>query len=801
MITYLSNLCFQNYCLRYPIAILAIIPIIIILIILIKINFVKFKSKEEEKEFKKSTRLMKVLLIFSRIFIFALLVIAFATPYTTEETVVDGDPTVTILTDNSTSFNMFDHSIGNGLITNLENRLPVEVRTIGFNEESSLGDGLLSNLKGNDNVILITDGNSHRGRDLGDMMIFASLLNSTVNSIDLSPVESDVRVKVVGPREVIVDSDSEYLLDIQKVGNPGDYNVKVDVDGTTIIDSKNELTKKFKLNLDEGYHQITARVTLNDFFSQNNVFFKTIKVVPRPKILFISKKTSPLLKNLKNIYDTTDMKSIPDDLKGYSAIILNDLASDDIEPKFEVLSEFVAEGNGMVVIGGERAYARGLYKDSVVESLLPVKIGEGEKATESNVNIMIVLDISESTGLAFGSDTAIDVEKSLAIDILNDIGTRYKVGVVAFNHKAFRIVPLGLKSDNPEAPIRIASLRDTGGTLVYSGLRKAIYELNGVTGSKNIILISDGITQHPQTAIDEARSAAKEGFKVFTVGIGDKTNEAFMNSLAVAGGGIYYKPDEKQNLKLLFGDVEEGLEDEIISLVVSNSNEFITRSLPISAVISGYNYVVPKDIAKVLVSTNGGDPIVTTWRYGLGNVVAYTTDDGSKWGGYMLSKDNFKLVMRMVNFAVGDPSRTMKSDIDVKDTTMGISTSIMFTGEKPPSKDYSKVDENRFVKQFISNDTGFHEVHTAIVAVNYPLEYDKVGMNEELPILVSTVGGQVFDPNDIDKIVSTIKKNSRRSTIKTVEYRWPFLIAIIILLLFEIGFRKIREIISWRSPK
>ncbi|MBI4439530.1 VWA domain-containing protein [Candidatus Woesearchaeota archaeon] len=797
----LSNVCYANYCLRHPDALLAVIPVAILVILLLRADFVKFKSKKDQAEYEESTKFPKLLMIITRILIFALLAVAFASPYTSEESVVEGDPTLTILVDNSTSFSMFDSSISENLINGLEGRLPTEVRTIGIGESSPLGDALLSNLKGNDNILLVSDGNSNKGRELGDMMLFASMLNSTVNSLDMEPVHSDVRVKIVGPREVIVDSDTEFLLDINKAGEV-DYEVSVDVDGQQILKEKNAETKKFKLKLDEGFHRITATATASDFFPQNNVFYKTVKVVPRPRLLYITKKDSPFLKNLQSIYDVKAEDKVPERIEGFSAVVLNNLEAAEIEPRFSTLSDYVSEGNGLVVIGGDKSFARGSYKDNVIESLMPVKVGEGEKRTESKMNIMIVIDISESTGLSAGSSASIDVEKSLAIDILRDIGATHKVGVIAFNHNAFQVSPLGVKSEHPEMVSKIASLRDTGGTLVYAGLRKAVYALQSAQGSKNIIVISDGVTQHPENALEEAREAAKNGIKTYTVSVGDRTNEPFMKALASAGDGIYYRPSEKQNLKILFGDVEEDLDDKKISVTITNSNEFITKNIGVSAMISGYNFVVPKEIAKVLVSTNTGDPLITAWRYGLGNVVAYTTDDGSQWSGSMLSKDNFKLLIRMVNFAVGDPSRTMKSDIDVRDTTVGDPTTVTVTGDKTPSGlDFSKVDNGVYVAQFTSNSTGFHDVMDAVVAVNYPLEYDYVGMNTDMADIVSTVGGSVFDPRDIDRIVETVKKNSRRTTVHTVEYKWPLLIALMVILLTEIAFRKLRELKAWRSGK
>src|SRR3989344_4330790 len=89
------------------------------------------------------SRLARVLLLISRTVIFFLLLLALASPYTHKQTIVQGDPFVKILTDNSSSFQVYDQDYTGKLEAILKQSLNVEVKQIGYDETSNLGDGLL----------------------------------------------------------------------------------------------------------------------------------------------------------------------------------------------------------------------------------------------------------------------------------------------------------------------------------------------------------------------------------------------------------------------------------------------------------------------------------------------------------------------------------------------------------------------------------------------------------------------------------------------------------------------------------
>ena len=87
----------------------------------------------------------------------------------------------------------------------------------------------------------------------------------------------------------------------------------------------------------------------------------------------------------------------------------------------------------------------------------------------------------------------------------------------------------------------------------------------------------------------------------------------------------------------------------------------------------------------------------------------------------------------------------------------------------------------------------FHNLLGADVAVNYNSEYKDLGLNSEFTSLVGQTGGKVFEKDDIETLIDFIKEKSKRIKVNSTEFKWPFVIIAIILLLFEIFLRRVWE--------
>ena len=784
---------------------LFIIPFTILLYFVIRKNFINFFDKSEQISYQKEKKDQRLIFFIIRSSIFALLLIGIASPFLMETTTIKGNPRITILVDNSTSFNLFESGIEKELTSKLKGKIPVSVRRIATGDKSAIGDGILNNIERDENVLVITDGNNNDGKLLGDIMLLASSLNATVSTIDMEPIKSDVGIEVLGVSEAIRDTEEAFIVNVNNVGENTPYTLEVRFDDEIVIAESDDKSRTFLLNkkLSEGYHKITAEllnVESDDYFKQNNKYYKTVKVVPRPEVLFVSEKSSPLASELGKIYDLTTLDTIPNDLSSYLAVILNDMPANKFLPHVTSLSNYVSDGNGLFVVGGQSSYDRGSYKGSLIETLMPVKVGAGEESEKSDVYIVIVIDISH------GTEGYVNVEKAQAVSIISSLDKKNNVGVIAFNTLPYKVADIKPLSEHKKEVIdKVSRLVFDGQSFFNLGLDAGNRMLREVSGGKNIILITDGKTTYNKLMSDtkeSARQASARGIKVYVAGVGERRNDKFLAAVANFGEGIYFPVDSSNKLKILFGEPESKEDQDFLNkLVLLDTTHFITFNQSLDVVVSGYNYIIPKPAARLLVTTNKNIPIMVAWRFGLGRVVSLATDDGSKWGGEFLNKENSKILTKTINWAIGDLARKKNFDVSIKDTTLDGTMFVSVVSDNLPQHEklnFVKSDVNLYSAKFSPSRTGFYNFLGADAAVNYKNEFMDLGIHEEFLELVEQTQGKVFDKDDIDALLEFVKEKSKRIKIDTTDFKWPFLVVALILFLGEIGLRRLWENKNYR---
>lgn len=777
---------------EHPWVVLLIIPAIPLLVWMLRKTFIEVRDDAESRASKRKTR---KIMMFTRIMMIFLLLVALSSPFIETEKIIEGDPFIQVLIDNSTSMSVFQ-DVSSNLVSGLKNRMNTESKTVGQDTISNIGDSVLQNLESHGSILLVSDGNVNSGADLGDVALYASKVNATINAVKLNAIKDDVSVSMIGPAKVLEGSDAAFSVVLNRVGNIQSVPLVVQLDGETI---HNQLTTEpvvsFTRRLTPGIHKITARIESNDYFPNNNAFYMTIKVVPRPKILMLSESGSPLKTLLDQLFVVDVATTLPASLANYYAVVVNDRTAQEMNSATDVLNDFVADGNGMVVFGGEHAYDKGGYRNSLFETMLPVVVGAPEK-DEGDVVIAIVMDISGSAGAPFGrfASTA-DFEKAAAISIMQGVKLDTRVAVLAFNTQAYLLsepTPVFQKQGVDDL---ISRINFGGGTNIAAGVLKAVSVIGDYAGSKNIVLLSDGKTQGTAAAYEAARYAANAGIKIYTVGVGPTTDEQTMIDIAELTNGIYFRATEESRLNIIFGPTDENQpESGQMELVILNKNHFITSGLEPNSTLYGFNQVSPKGAGRLLAVTSTGDPILTVWRLGLGRVAAVSTDDGSKWAGSLLGAQGSKLIARTMNWAIGDPERKSASFIDVKDTRLGEPAEITVKSEVPPVAEgvtFYKIDEDIYTGSLIPDSVGFQEVAGTSFAVNYEREYEEVGINPELARIVASTGGKMFEASDYDGIADFAKTKAKR-VINSREYlRWPFIALAIVIYLVEIFIRRV----------
>ena len=424
-----------------------------------------------------------------------------------------------------------------------------------------------------------------------------------------------------------------------------------------------------------------------------------------------------------------------------------------------------------------------------------MQIGRGSKTEETQNNVLLLIDISGSTKSNFKIGSAFEiseVEKALAISVLGDLEDEDNLAVVAFNTNGYLVHnTTRLGGNRFEIEEKISKLSYFAGTFMAEGIKSASGVLAPLEGSKSIIIFSDGRSGSTYEDLKEASSAARLGIKIYTVGVGEDTQRNHMIEVAKKGGGVYLEPDETERIKIIFGEPEEG-DSEDLAIEVLNNYHFITYNLNPEGFVNGFNNVIPKPNAEVLVSTRNNNPLITSSRLGLGRIVAVSTDDGSAWASQLLNEKNSAAISRSINWAIGDLNKDKEFYVYIEDGFEGEPLEILVVSDLKPDHEFlrfSKIDKRLYKASFIPDKKGKQEFLGTFAFANYPKEYSLLGMNPDFKNAVTSSGGNFFSPEDSKKLIETIREESKIVASDPKDLSWIFLAAALLLFLIDIVLR------------
>ena len=772
-------------------------------------------------------------LILSRVLVLSLLVVALAAPYTiTSDVTSDDNPQIVVISDETSSMNLFKEGTGDSLYEALTAKTPTTMIRL-TDDQSALGDAIMQYSRGDNQIVLVSDGNNNYGEELDQALDFAKETGTTVYSVQPELEKNDISVQILGDKTVIIGNENQFDVVVSQAEDEQiSYSIEVKAEDTVIRSGTfTQDTRKRTIRVPHTFESLGAQtlsVTLTpsgpDWDQINNRFYKAIYVVPKPKIRFIGDDTdSPLAEVLLNLYDVSITDDLTDIDEKKTLVLDNRNINSLSESEVGMLKDYVIDGNGLVVVGGERAYDKGEYLNSSFEELLPVI----SKSTvwSGGRNVVLVLDVSQST---FYHETLSDILGNAIFIIDNENLRDAYAGVIAFGSEGYDVsgglVYLGVPANINRLEDDISQLTPgaTSETSLDQGFTIAQQWLEDEAGEMDVIIISDGgIAEAYDTSLEIATDLHESGINFYFIHIRSSAPSQNDGGVVLAEKlmqdveGTHFHIDMGERANLEFEELEEIPDEEtapvtIFPLVEYNPNHFITRNLEISGNITGYNDVTPKPGADRVILTSTGKPVLTTWRYGLGRVVALTTDNGEggdvRWSSQMYSGNNSKLISSAMNWAIGDPQVEEGAVLEAEDTWYGTPVDLTLTmyEEGTPKLRYDNDEELQLAVvgqntyETTINDPGrigMHEVSGYPLAVNYAIEYRDVGINEDLPVLIKANGGKTYTEKDARALLlEDARANSIRSVQRPESQKIYFILAALVLFLSEIMLRRIREI-------
>lgn len=816
----------------------------------------------------------KIVFFVTRLAILLCLLIALSSPYLLRSKEVMRDiPPITVLMDSSSSMGVYSQDTlasGERLYNDLMNIVgnvtgnPSGVYLDYFSREgnsTAIGDALYGVLmrgqsKENSLIILISDGNSNSGKDPVEVSKLLSESNITVHAVKPSEsAKSDVYIEgVEGLKKIPVNAEYEMLVKVGKTGiGPAEYRLDISVDNSIIyskvlVQTSELKTVSFTTSFPTvGVHELKYRITPStqtELYDFNNVYYKTVDVVKKPRVLVISNKSSsPLVTVLSEVYDVDVTQYLLTDYSRYSAVYLNDVDARMIDASsVKYLRNYLMDGNGLVAVGGKNSFEYGSYKNSYLEGLLPVTSQEKSRDRKP-IGIVFLVDVSASMWEEPGGQWGDEREKAIVVSLLQQMDSDDSVGVIAFNVNPYTVVPFkrvaAVTSDDVEQILRLQASKTFGGTDIYTTLVASHDMLRDYVNQKIVLLLTDGaiLASSPRSLVLSQKQAMEnDGIQIVTVGISGPQSvlghnpekpshliEPLLTDLAT--NGQYYQPLEHSRLNLLFNDEEDESAQAGNPLRISNRYHFITKQLDYFDVKTlDYNKVTEKSVAQVLVTVGADQPILTVWNFGLGRVVALTVDDGSLWASQLYSDVNNKLVSATTNWVIGDlekknPVRIESSDVSYgeraylkvvsMDDTPSLLVKHMVSGELVDVT-IGRVGVNTYTTSFMPSEPGFYGLKAVsstgddvdAVAVNYPAEYSKLSVDEDTLLRITQyANGGLYSVEDLPHLEESILQYVRRKSVEDVMERQPLglVFAYMALLLFfmDVVVRRAREIIKF----
>lgn len=811
-------------------------------------------------------RKTKTKLVEWRMLVAFLLVLALASPFTTvTQTISEEDPSLVLVQDQTSSMGLFPEEAGSELYKALVANTPTTLVQL-TGDKTSLGDTIMQYAGSGNQIVLVSDGNSNAGKNLPEALDFAKETDTPVYLIQPELKANDLSVEVLGDKTVFVDNQNEFEIVVRQASNQSvSYFLEVFVDGQ--LSQSKDFTLEGRDNSDNpipirqtfntlGAHSLRVKLTPHgeDHNKVNNEFFKSVYVIPKPKLTLVtSEPDSSLGKVLNKLYNVSVVSTYPGAaaLKGSKVLVLdNQLISSFSEAQIREIKNYVSNGGGLVVVGGEKAYNYGGYLNSSLEEILPVLSKPSDTTGENYV--ILLLDLSGSTFRGGPEKVVIGgIETYPLYPILID-SARNIIKSDALKDSEVGIVVIGDHVGNVSSELRLlnpiserifdrelSSLAPTN-KLATTDLSKGILEAKNIFDKqappdvpKYIIIVADGVeTEHPERVgsyysselVEFAKSVhEKNNINFVYIDIQSKYDtkksvealKSFMDEVNGEYIGNVTSVSGIQNIKSLGNEIPEKTEEpkeiplpDYFGLRPYFSDHFITKNVNLTnANITGYNDVTPKAGAERLVITTTGKPVLTTWRFGLGRVAAFTTDngegEGSRWASALYNGSSAKLISGTTNWAIGNPRAEEGAVLDGPDTWLGTPSDLTLTmydkGIPELKLDGSPLDlaltgRNTYEASVNPETIGIHDLSGYPLAVNYPLEYRDIGLNEDVESLILATGGKIYTEKDARALLlKDARQNSERQSDEPVSLKVYVLLAALVLYLGEIIARRIKE--------
>jgi Ca-activated chloride channel family protein len=171
-----------------------------------------------------------------------------------------------------------------------------------------------------------------------------------------------------------------------------------------------------------------------------------------------------------------------------------------------------------------------------------------EEVEQRGLDIVVAVDTSKSMLATDIAPNRLERAKLAALELMQKAGTD-RMGLVAFAGDAFLECPLTIDNTAFQQSVQVLDVNSVpeGGTALAAAINTALTAFKEKHHYKVLVLLTDGEDNDSETgALEAAQNAAKEGLKIFTIGIGTAAGDLIR--IMDANGNSDYVRDEQGNV-------------------------------------------------------------------------------------------------------------------------------------------------------------------------------------------------------------------------------------------------------------
>jgi uncharacterized membrane protein len=511
---------------------------------------------------------------------------------------------------------------------------------------------------GQKRIVLMSDGNENIGDVMGAVaqakaqgasVDVVALGASRGSDVFVQKVQVPTKLKKGQPFELkfFVQADEAQEVTAELFRNDvslGVQKVKLEA-GKNLFSLPQTLTE-------QGFYNYDVRVDApGDLLPQNNRAMSFASVKGDPRVLIISGELglddtlAAALRAAKLDVRVTGVTGLPTSLAemdSYDAIFLCNVSAGDLGRDTMGLIESAVRdfGVGLVCIGGENAFAAGGYRNTPLETTLPVSMELDSKKVLPPGAVVLVMH-----GMEFANGN--QVARDCAQGVLNALGPDDELGVILWDGTEQWVQELKKVGNKKEAGRAIAGMNQGDLGSFQGVLTEAHKALKASKASlKHIIVFSDGDPAKPSPEL--MQQIVDDRITVSTVLIAGHVGPETMIEIAERGRGRFHNVTSPSMLPQVFIKetaviLKSAIYEEPFKPQVKASSE-LTRGIAAADYPQLLGYVASsvKPRAETPLFTEKGDPLLAHWQYGLGRAVAFTSDARAKWAKNWLGWERYK---------------------------------------------------------------------------------------------------------------------------------------------------------------